>query len=123
VGLASTLTRPRVLRLFRRGVLEDGLRLSMVYADQYVDEVVARGLDARREMIEAGTEAYAVPEIPLGLLVGRTAAGPRAVVIVHDESGSLAGALVNDRPAAVAYATRLFERYRSRATDITPALE
>jgi hypothetical protein len=95
----------------------------MVYADQYVDEVVARGLDARREMIEAGTEAYAVPEIPLGLLVGRTAAGPRAVVIVHDESGSLAGALVNDRPAAVAYATRLFERYRSRAIDITPALE
>lgn len=123
VGLATTLTQPRFLRLFRRRVLGDGMRLSMVYADRYVDEVLAREPEERREMIEAGAAAYAVPALPFGLLVGRTAAGPRAVVVVHDESDSLAGTLVNDRPAAVDRAVRLFDRYRARAVNITPAFE
>lgn len=123
VGLAAALTQPRFPRLFRRRVLGEGMRLSMVYADALVDEVLARQTVGLQEMAEAGAEAYAVSELPFGMLLGRTAAGPRVVVIVYDDGDSLAGTLVNDRLAAINYAARLFEQYRDRAADITPALE
>jgi len=123
VGLAATLTQPRFLRLARSRVLDDGMGLSMVYADALVDEVLTRRTAWLREVVEAGAEAYAVPELPFGMMLGRTAAGPRVVVIVYDDADALVGTLVNDRPAAVDYAARLFQRYRDRAADITPALE
>jgi len=121
-GLAHALGQPRLAGLFRSRVVRDGIPLEIVFADRVVDGVFGRRLDDLGAMARHGLRAYAAPAVPFSMMCGPTPDGPRVVLTAYDDDDSPTGTLVNDRPAAVDYAARLFQRYRDRAADVTPAI-
>lgn len=120
-GLAHALGQPRLGELFQTRVIHDRAPLEVVFADRVIDGVLSRRLNDVGEMARRGFRAYAVPEVPFSMMFGPTPDGPRVVLTPYDDD-SPTGTLVNDRPAAVGFAARLFERYRTRAADVTPAI-
>lgn len=103
---------------FFRDRVEEGLDLEVVFDDHVLSFLLADRREALRTYVEGG-EVYEAGDVPYSLLVTEGADGRTAAhLIVYDHEGDLAGLLINDDADAVAWAERVFERYRDDATAI-----
>jgi predicted transcriptional regulator len=109
-------------RLYRLVVEREG-HASVVYTADLADHLREWYLGRRREMATTGRyRAYETDELSYDLFVVESADTARVVVVVYDDRGRLAGAIVNDSDAAVAWGRATFERRRNEATEFTDDL-
>lgn len=107
------------MTLFHRRVCEEGMAMEMVFREEMYREL--RDSYPERTTAVATAEQcliYTVDDAPFGLFVLDADGAERACLVVYGADRNLRGIIVNDHPKAVAWATRIFERYRSRATPV-----
>jgi len=120
LGMSGNDTGTGFGRFFHEQVVEKGLDLSFVFTREMADHLTSHLDEAFPPMEAAGFEYGVVDDLPFGLGVGLTDAWSVAVVIVYGPSGRLAGILFNETPAAVEWATGVFDRHSARAETVPP---
>ena len=120
LGMSGNDTGTGFGRFFHEQVVEEGLDLSFVFTREMAAHLTSQLDEEFPPMEAAGFEYGVVDELPFGLGVGLTDAWAVAVVIVYGPSGRLAGILFNETPAAVEWATGVFDRYSARAETVPP---
>lgn len=120
LGMSGTDTGTGFGQLFHEQVVEEDLDLSFVFTREMADHLTSHLDEMFPPMEAAGFEYGVVDDLPFGLGVGLTDDWAVATVIVYAPSGRLAGILFNENPAAVAWATEVFDRYSARAETVPP---
>ena len=117
---ASSIANSAASERLYRMITERGGRATVVYTTALADHLREQYSEKRREMAETGRyRAYEIDDLLYDLFVVESTEGTQAVVVVYDEGGSIAGAIHNDRDAAVEWGRAAFERRRAEATDFT----
>ncbi|WP_254765908.1 helix-turn-helix transcriptional regulator [Salinilacihabitans rarus] len=123
-GLSRTISQSTTPRLINERV-RDGMTGELVVGADLAAHVRSdpHERSRERENVETGRyRLFEVDSIPYGLALLDLDDGTRAVVFVYDDDNDLLGTITADDPEAVAWAETLYERYRSRATDISSTL-
>lgn len=116
--LGRAHTSPEANELFRERIERDDVEVTLVL-ERPLFEYVVDDLDwAELVYGDDDLTTYVVDTLPYGLFVFREDGESRACLLAYDDRGSpsLRALLVNDSPAAVAWAEEVFERYRRRGT-------
>jgi predicted transcriptional regulator len=115
LGMSGQNTGTGFGQFFHEQVAEGDLDLSFVFTREMATHLTSH-LDEEFPPREAASfEFGVVDDLPFGLGVGLTDDWAMAAVLVYGPSGRLAGILFNENPAAVEWATGLFNRYSARA--------
>jgi predicted transcriptional regulator len=120
VGVSGNDTGTGFGEFFHEQVVEEGLDLSFVFTREMADHLETRLSTEIPEMRAEGFEMGVVDQVPFGLGVGTADDWAMAAVLVYGPSSRLAGILFNENPAAVEWATGLFDRYSARAETRPP---
>jgi len=119
VDLVATAIAPRFIDVYRSQVLTDGLDVRAVLGPSVAERVVTDYGETVTELMAAGglTVRELTQQPPFPFSVIRTGETTHLSLLVYGTEGS-SGYLVNDRPAATAFATELFDSYWSEATTL-----
>lgn len=120
-ALAYAYTSPEAVELFHRRICEEELDAELVFREAMYDRLRER--HPARTIAVTGHDrcrTYTIEDAPFGLFVVDSGGTERACLVVYDRTRSLQGLVVNDSPEAVEWASRLVDRYRSRATPVNP---
>jgi len=120
LGMSAMDTGTGFGQFFHDQVVEEGLDLSFVFTREMADHLTSNLGSKIPPMRQAGFEMCVVDHLPFGLGVGLGDDWTVAVVLVYGPSARLAGILFNENPAAVEWATELFDRYSMRAETVPP---
>jgi len=120
LGMSAMDTGTGFGQFFHDQVVEEGLDLSFVFTGEMADHLTSNLGSKIPPMRQAGFEMCVVDHLPFGLGVGLGDDWTVAVVLVYGPSARLAGILFNENPAAVEWATELFDRYSMRAETVPP---
>lgn len=119
-GVSRTISQPTTARRLHDRIVEGEMEAELVVSDELASYMHDQRYDVEREMIV--TDRYrllAVESAPFGLALVDRNDGTTVVTFVYGDSDDLLGTIVNDTSAAVEWAEDVFQRYRSRAEDIS----
>jgi predicted transcriptional regulator len=117
-GFAPAI-HPQQVDMYRRRIVDEEMRGDLVVTEDAVQQLVSRYDDA----LEAGLDSDAAQfwrtddDLSYSLTLATTPDGSHVGVLVYDDSG-IAGAIINDTPAAVEWAERRFEEGRADASPL-----
>jgi predicted transcriptional regulator len=109
-GFAVADNDPRWTRTLYERATEDSLTVEVGLTESMANYVVEQYSHWVEDYV--GTETFELrvcPSVPFGLAVVETDAETTVYLLVHDENGTFAALVENDRPAAIAWAMSLFE--------------
>ncbi|MFB6163455.1 MAG: MarR family transcriptional regulator [Halococcoides sp.] len=117
--VSPTLTRDVTWTYLADRIACDGLDMEMILTEAYLDTLVDRFGDSLPDLIadhDCHAMTVADTDFPYGFGIGYHDDGAELAIICYDENYySATGTIVNDRPEAVAWAERRYDRYRDRA--------
>lgn len=120
-ALSPSHANPETRDLLYERTVEEGCPVEFVFQRDLADHLLSEHPEAvRAGMVEGEFRPFAHPSVPFGLAVGYGTDAVRCALVVYDERGDLAGVAVNDDPDALDWAERVFWRFRSEATALSP---
>lgn len=120
-GLAYAHTSPEAMELFQQQVVEEGTPTEIVFREAMYNNFKITSPGIVESLISSKHyEPYVAPDVPFGLFLLNIDGSDRVCLVVYDDEQNLKGIIVNDTDEAVAWGTRLFERYRADAEPVTP---
>ena len=125
-GFLRTITQSTTPEIFLEQA-HTGLNGELILTAELTDYVLERQLEPARAVLEMGFAVFEVESLPYGLIVleadeevdEQRKFDAIALLFVYDEANDLLGLIVNDSPAAVAWAEAQYLARRERATEIT----
>lgn len=118
-GLSRTISQSTTPDLIRERV-EEGMVGELVVGSELGSYMREHRREPEGEMIETGRyRLLEVERVPYGLAILDVDRDAYVVVFVYGENNDLLGTITNDAPAAVAWADRIYDRYRSEAEDVS----
>ncbi|WP_331234553.1 helix-turn-helix transcriptional regulator [Natronorarus salvus] len=109
-----------ISQLLSERVVAGGMEFEVIYEAPILDYLERERAAERREMFETGRyRPLGVETLPYGMLLIDGPDGSSAVITTYDETRTFRGMLVNEREAAVEWATDLYTEYREDATDVS----
>lgn len=103
-----------------RTQVEAGTTVDVVFRQAMYESLLKTDTEALTALLESELYTAAVIEdLPFGLLVLDIDETPHMCLLVYGENETLRGVIVNDAPAAVAWARQTFEHYRANATPVS----
>ncbi|WP_137285786.1 helix-turn-helix transcriptional regulator [Halorussus salinisoli] len=123
-GLAYAHTSPDALELFQQQIVSEGMPTEIVFRERMYQNFRATAPDILESLMDADCyTAYVTPDVPFGLFLPTIDGSEHVCLVVYDNNKNVRGIIVNDTAEAVAWGTRLFERYRTQAQQITDGPE
>lgn len=119
-GFSVASTNVRTVDLLRERAVE-GASIEIVFSEAMVPFVRTDFGESFHEAATVGNlDMYKTATLPFGLLIGDMGDETRVAVVVYGPRSELVGIILNDRPEAVTWATKLYRSHRQEATPIKP---
>lgn len=117
-GLSVAMTNVRSIPLLRDRAVE-GLSIEIVFSAPIMQHLRTDFGEALHEATTDGhLEMYETTTLPFGMFIGDMGEETRVAVVVYGPRSELVGVILNDRPEAVTWATKLYRKYRQNATPV-----
>lgn len=118
-GLVYADTASEVGGLFSERLVDAETRAEVVFRQRLYEGLETTHSEVIEKLADADNcTAYVASGIPFGLLLLTVDGTEYVCLVVYDANQTLKGIVVNDTPEAIAWADRLFERYRGRAVPL-----
>jgi len=109
-----------ISKLLSERVVAGGMEFEVVYEAPILDYLERERAAERREMFETGRyRPFGVETLPYGMLLIDEPEGSSAVITTYDDTQTFRGMLINEREAAVEWASGLYTDVREAARDVS----
>ena len=110
--ICATAVIPPQVELFHREVVENGMSLEAITAQESLDVLASQHREHTVEALETGRYDLSITDerIPYGVVVAKTPDGPKMCISFCGGEG-IAGTIANDDPNAVAWANERLDDY------------